>query len=62
MAREGMWDHRKTAAYLGITERALYWLNHVGKGPRRYRVGRECRYRPAEVDEWLNQQRVVTDR
>lgn len=55
MAREGMWDHQKTAAYLGISEQSLYWLNHKGTGPRRYRVGRYCRYRPSEVDAWLNQ-------
>lgn len=61
MVREGMWNHQKTAAYLGITEQALYWLNHRGTGPRRYRVGRYCRYRPSDVDAWLEAHRVTDD-
>ncbi|GAB1690689.1 helix-turn-helix transcriptional regulator [Krasilnikovia sp. M28-CT-15] len=56
MAPEPLWDHQQTAAYLGISEQALYWLNHTGKGPRRYKVGRYCRYRRTHIEAWLREQ------
>ena len=33
--------------------RALYDLRSKGRGPRGFRVGRELRFRRAEVDAWL---------
>lgn len=56
LSRDRMWTHEETARYLGVEEQTLYFLNHKGKGPRYYRVGRYCRYRPAEVDAWLEAQ------
>jgi len=50
---EAMWNHEQTAAYLGIEPQTLYLLNHQGKGPKRYKVGRYNRYRKADVDHWL---------
>jgi excisionase family DNA binding protein len=56
LSRARMWTHEETAAYLGIEPQTLYFLNHKGTGPRYYKVGRYCRYRPAEVDAWLESQ------
>ncbi|MBN1174457.1 MAG: helix-turn-helix domain-containing protein [Micromonosporaceae bacterium] len=53
METQRMWTHAETAAYLGIREQTLYFLNHKGKGPRYYKVGRYCRYRPTDIDHWL---------
>ncbi|MFL6108017.1 MAG: helix-turn-helix transcriptional regulator [Marmoricola sp.] len=43
------------AAQLGVTVQTLYDLRSQGRGPRGFRVGRELRFRVAEVDTWLAQ-------
>jgi excisionase family DNA binding protein len=53
MNSEAMWSHEQTAEYLGVAPQTLYFLNHQGKGPKRYKVGRYNRYRKDEVDAWL---------
>lgn len=41
------------AHYLGVPAQTLYDLRSQGRGPRGFRVGRELRFRRAEVDAWL---------
>lgn len=41
------------AAHLGVPAQTLYDLRHRGRGPRGFRVGRELRFRAAEVRDWL---------
>lgn len=48
-----MLTHEQAAAYLGIEPQTLYVLNHEGRGPKRYKVGRYNRYRKADIDDWL---------
>ncbi len=43
------------AAQLGVSVQTLYDLRSQGRGPRGFRVGRELRFRVAEVDAWLAQ-------
>lgn len=45
------------AAYLGVPVRTVYDWQYHGVGPPSYRVGRYLRYRPAEVDRWLDARR-----
>lgn len=40
-------------AYLGITRAKLAQLRYRGTGPAFVKVGREIRYRWADVDEWI---------
>ena len=42
------------AAYLGVPVKTLYQWRHKGIGPRGLRVGRHLRYRPKDIDSWLD--------
>lgn len=42
------------AAHLQVSVQTLYDLRCQGRGPHGFRVGRELRFRLAEVEEWLN--------
>ena len=41
------------AAYLSVSTQALYDLRSQGRGPRGFRVGRQLRFRPSEIQAWL---------
>lgn len=42
--------------YLAVPVRTIYQWHTKGAGPRRMRVGRYVRFRPADVEAWLNEQ------
>jgi excisionase family DNA binding protein len=44
------------AEYLDVPLRTVYVWRSVGTGPQGIRVGKHVRYRPADVDRWLDQQ------
>jgi len=44
------------SAVLGVPEATLYGWRTQGKGPRGIRVGRHLRYRPEDVEAWINLQ------
>ncbi|MFD2027619.1 helix-turn-helix transcriptional regulator [Promicromonospora aerolata] len=46
------------ADYLGVTLHCVYAWSSRGGGPKVLRVGARLRYRPAEVEAWLDS---VTD-
>ena len=40
-------------------DKSISWLNHArqaGTGPRYLKIGHQVRYRPEDVDAWLEQQ------
>jgi excisionase family DNA binding protein len=41
------------AQYLGVPLGTVNRWNYTGTGPRAVRVGRFVRYRPADVERWL---------
>lgn len=43
-------------AELKVPKSTLYAWRATGKGPRGIRVGKHLRYRPADVEEWLERQ------
>ncbi len=47
------------ADYLSVPIGTVYRWNHVGSGPPALSVGRHVRYRPEEVEAWLDTQRQV---
>jgi excisionase family DNA binding protein len=48
-----LWSHAETARYLGVPEATLHQWLYKGTGPRSYKVGRHRKYRPDEVEAWL---------
>ena len=40
---------------LGIPVGTLYQWRYTGKGPRSARLGRHLRYRPADVEVWVEE-------
>ncbi|RBM19234.1 excisionase [Prauserella sp. PE36] len=44
------------ADYLGIPKNTLYQWRSKGYGPTGRRIGKHVRYRPADVDAWIEQQ------
>lgn len=46
------------AEELGVPVSTLANWRYLGLGPRYLRIGRHVRYLAAEVDEWLERQRV----
>ncbi|PVG83549.1 excisionase [Nocardioides gansuensis] len=52
-----LWSAQETADFLGIAVSTLYYWSYRGEGgPRLYRVGRNLRYDPADVQAWLDEQ------
>jgi predicted DNA-binding transcriptional regulator AlpA len=47
---------QQLADYFGVPLKSVYVWNSTGTGPRRFRVGKHVRYRPADVEAWLDQQ------
>jgi Helix-turn-helix domain len=39
--------------WLDLPPRTLEQLDYEGRGPRRYKVGRQWRYRRSDVEKWL---------
>lgn len=47
------------AELLNVPKGTVYKLNKSGTGPKRIRVGRQVRYRRADVDRWLEKRSVT---
>lgn len=54
-----MWSSGDVAKYLNVSENTIRYWRHVNAGPRWIKVGRLARYRPADVEAWL--ERNTTD-
>jgi len=52
--RSRLWTVEDTADYLGVPVKTLYDWRNKGVGPRSSKVGRYVRYRPEDVDRWLD--------
>jgi excisionase family DNA binding protein len=49
------------AAYLAIPLKTLYRWRYHGEGPASYRVGRHVRYKPEDIEAWLDGRREHDD-
>ncbi|MBO3102227.1 helix-turn-helix transcriptional regulator [Cellulomonas fengjieae] len=56
--RRRLWTPDELADYLGVSMHCIYAWSSRGGGPKVVRVGGRLRYRPEEVEEWLDS---VTD-
>ena len=50
---EELWDVRRVAGLLGLSERTVYQMARDGRLPAR-RVGGRWRFRPEEIERWLD--------
>ncbi len=49
-----LWTVNDLAAFLGVSRTTVYRLREQGAGPRAVKVGQHLRFRPADVDTWLD--------
>lgn len=56
--RQRLMTPEELAEYLGVTLHCVYAWSSRGGGPKVVRVGARLRYRPADVEQWLDR---VTD-
>lgn len=49
-------DDSAVAEKLSIPTKTLAQWRYLGKGPRYIKVGRHVRYRPEDVETWIDQQ------
>lgn len=45
---------QNVADYLGVPVATIYQWKYLGTGPRAIRVGRHLRFRPGDVESWLD--------
>lgn len=55
---EPLWSRPETAEFLHLPDKTLAEWASKGIGPRFAKVGKHCRYRRADVLEWLEAQMV----
>jgi excisionase family DNA binding protein len=52
---ENLWSVDDLASYLGVPRATVYVWSSRRVGPRSVRVGRYLRFRPADVETWLEE-------
>ena len=58
MNNEHLYSPEQLAQRLGIPVATLYRWNYLGTGPLPLHVGRHVRYRPNDVNDWLEERAV----
>jgi excisionase family DNA binding protein len=48
-----LWGPKELADYLGVPVQTIYQWRTKGYGPRGRKVGKHVRYRPVDVEKWL---------
>lgn len=61
VARPKLMTPDDLAEYLGVTIHCVYAWSSRGGGPRITRVGARLRYRPADVEAWLDRMSEDSD-
>ena len=56
--KDRLWTVPEVAEFLGVPVATLYAWRQNGTGPRASKVGRHLRYRPRDVERWLDEQRA----
>lgn len=52
----------EAAELTGLPEGTLRWYRSVNKGPRSYMLGRRAVYDPADLEQWMTEQKAATIR
>lgn len=53
---EQLLDSHEVAALLKISPQTLRDWRYQNRGPRYLKLGKAVRYRPADINDWLNNQ------
>lgn len=53
---ERLWSVADLAEYLGVPIMTVYHWRSSGYGPKGTKIGRYVRYRPADIESWLDEQ------
>jgi excisionase family DNA binding protein len=51
-----LWGIKELADYLGIPEQTIYQWRAKGYGPVGRRIGKYIRFRPEDVERWVDDQ------
>jgi excisionase family DNA binding protein len=51
-----LWGIKELADYLGVPVQTIYQWRTKGYGPRGVRMGKYVRFRPEDVERWVNEQ------
>lgn len=54
-----LWGPKELADFLGIPVQTIYQWRTKGYGPTGLRVGKYVRYRPGDVQAWVDRQAVA---
>ena len=57
---EKLLSTKEVADAIGIAPETVRFWRHAGRGPTVVRVGRYVRYRPEDVESWLDSQSTVS--
>lgn len=52
---EKLLDAGEVSQYLNVSKRTFEQLLSQGDGPRHFLIGRQRRWRPSEINEWIDQ-------
>lgn len=52
---EKLLDASEVSQYLNVSKRTFEQLLSQGDGPRHFLIGRQRRWRPNEINEWIDQ-------
>lgn len=53
---ERLWSVADLADYLGVPIMTVYHWRRSGYGPKGTKIGRYVRYRPGDIESWLDEQ------
>lgn len=56
MENENLLSPKQLAKYLGVTTLTLSQYRVQGRGPKYLKLGRVIRYRPSDVQEWIDEE------
>lgn len=59
---EKLLSAEELAEFLGVPLGTVYRWNYAGGGPPLLKIGRHAKYRPADVDEWLDEKAKASAR
>ena len=54
-----LWSVDQVADYLGVPKQTIYQWRTKGYGPKGVKIGKHVKFRPEDVEAWLDEQARV---